>query len=954
MRARRSAVLAAILQGEGVTSISSSYLLGLYGVSSDTIAGMNAVATQVASAAAKKTDPTPPWSSSSKAPQSSALVSSVMAGRKFIDEGGALLDVKGASSDYRKLFALYQGLNALHGLAERMDAKGVSALEKTQIARRFGSGMTEVGAYVDNLELERMDIARGATGSLLKAGVGMKRTTNSYVGAVIHEGSSNDPVAAFQGNVAFKVTVQKSTTLSSGQVILVGGPIDVTVDLSEMGAAPRTLAAVKDFVNGKLAAANVMTRIATERTGGVPQTVTVGGKEMKLSATVDRYALKLEGASGEAVTFSAPDTADAVYVVQTANYGDAAHSQLLKFQSNQAASGAPPVAQRRIGETYWVDGRAFQVDMGTAVQTARATATGPDGSVYVLADVDAETAGQVLKGDKDVALLKYDAGGRLIYARTLGAAETASGFAMTVAADGKVAVAGSVTGALDKGDDGLDATKADSFVTVFDADGDELWTQRRGSRDEDEALAVTFGADGAVYVAGRARAEVPGGTAIGGWDSYLQGFDPPTALNPSGIAKFGLQFGTTGADRATAMVMDGNSVLVAGVENGRAVVRRYALQPSGQPVLESTRDLGLIQGGEITGVSVQGGRVLVTGTTGNAALNAGTINTAHHGGTDAFVAALETNLAASGADRLTYFGGAGNDTATAAAFSGGSVWIAGTAPSAFPDPTPSVVSPTGTVRNTEGFIARIDPLTGAVAYEKRFNADGNTAAPKAIAVAAGGASVLDRLGFPAGTIDYSDSSKVVAGTAARAGDTFYVEGSLGRKKITIEAADTLATLAKKIERASGFTATVTVAKDIIKEADEGAGTLEVYGALERLQIKPKNAQSRIEISAGTAGMDALAGLGIVDTIVRTTPSTTDPKAERLYGLALPKHLPLDSKADIKAALEALGAALTTVRTAYRNLVDAGKPKSSLVSGPVPAYLSAQLANYQAALSRLGG
>ena len=546
---RERAVLRSLgpfLHGRVVTGITSNYLLGLYGVSSDTIAGLNAFGSSITAAANKKADPTPPWATASKAPQSSALVKSVLAGRKFIDESAAQLDVKGASQDYRKLFALYQGLNALHGLAERMDAKGVSTLEKTQIVRRFDTGLTEVGKYVDGLDLDNMDIARGATTSTLKAGVGMKRVTPTYVGAVIHEGPSTDPVAAFQGNVAFNIQVQKSTTLSNGTVILVGGPINVAIDLAEMGATPRTLAAVKDFVNGKLSAASVSTRLATERTGGVPQTVTVGGKTVTMSPTADRYALKLEGLTGESLTFSAADRADAVYVVQTANYGDAAHSQLLKFQSDEVAAGAPDTATRRIGDSHWVADRAFQVDMGTAVQTARATATGPDGSIYVLADVDAAMAGQAIKGDKDVALLKYDPGGRLVYARTLGAAETASGYALAVSSDGKVAVAGSVTGALDKGDDGLDGTKSDSFVTVFDADGDELWTQRRGSREEDEALAVTFAADGAVYVAGRAREAVPGGVAIGGWDCYLQGFDPPTVSSPSGVPKFGLQFGTAG------------------------------------------------------------------------------------------------------------------------------------------------------------------------------------------------------------------------------------------------------------------------------------------------------------------------------------------------------------------------------------------------------------------------
>ena len=167
--------------------------------------------------------------------------------------------------------------------------------------------------------------------------------------------------------------------------------------------------------------------------------------------------------------------------------------------------------------------------------------------------------------------------------------------------------------------------------------------------------------------------------------------------------------------------------------------------------------------------------------------------------------------------------------------------------------------------------------------------------------------------------------------------------------------DTLATLAKKIERASGFTATVTVAKDIVTPPKEGAAeSTTIYGVLERLQIKPRDARRRVEISAGTAGMDALAGLGIADTIVRTSPSVTDTSAEKLYGLGLPKTLRVDSKEAIKATLDTLGKSLATVRTAYRNLIAANQPKSAAITGEAPAYLTNQIANYQAALDRLGG
>ena len=942
-----------------MVQINNSYLLGLYGG----VVDLGAASPSAASAATKRTDPTPPWSSTSSAPKASELVKRALAGRPFIDLNAAQLDVKGASQDYRKLFALYQGLNALHGLAERMDARNVGALEQSQIARRFDYGLNQVADFVDDAKFDNFAVSNAAASSLVKGTVGMKRTTAEYVGAVIHEGTSTEEVAALQGDVRFSMTVQKSTTLSNGTVINVGGPVTVNIDLAGMGSTPRTLAAVKDYVNGELAAANLSTRFATERTAGAPKTVTVGGKTVTLSATEDRYALKLKGTTGEQVTFAAPDRADAVYVVQQANTGDAAKSQLLKFQSDQAAAGTPAAAgAARPGETFWVEGRSFQVDMGAAVETARAVATGADGSVYVLADVDGEIAGQTIKGERDVALIKYDSAGRMVYARTLGAQETASGYALSVSADGKVAVAGSVTGALNKGDDGLDGARSDGFVSVFDVNGDEVWTARRGARTEDEALAVSFGADGAVYVAGRARSAVPGGVALGGWDGYVQAFAPPTAAaiaatktgTPEGVGKFGVQFGTTGEDRATAMAMDGGDLVVAGLENGRAVVRRYALQASGPPVLTATRDLGEVQGGGITGVAVQDGRVIVTGSSGNPGFAAGATGNGHAGGADAFVLALEGDLSASANDRLTWFGGAGADNATAATVTAGGVWISGTSPSTLPAQGAGTTVPAGTVRNVEGWLARVNPLTGAVEYEKRFNAEGNTAAPRAIAVAAGGASVLDRLGLPQGTLDYSDSQRVVAGTSARAGDRFYVEGKLGRKAVTIEISDTLATLAKKIERASGFTVTVTVAKDVVKAKDEDdPDSAEVYGALERLQLKPRDSRNKVEITAGDLGVDALAALGIEESIVREAPDTLAGEAP-LYGLKLSRNLRLDSKAAIKDTVTALEAALSTVRTAYRDLVAAGKPKTPGVSGPVPAYLQNQLANYQAALDRLGG
>ena len=79
---------------------------------------------------------------------------------------------------------------------------------------------------------------------------------------------------------------------------------------------------------------------------------------------------------------------------------------------------------------------------------------------------------------------------------------------------------------------------------------------------------------------------------------------------------------------------------------------------------------------------------------------------------------------------------------------------------------------------------------------------------------------------------------------------------------------------------------------------------------------------------------------------------TDTTAEKLYGLGLPKTMRVDAKESIKATLDTLGKALATVRTAYRNLIAANQPKSAAITGEAPAYLTSQIANYQAALNRL--
>ena len=917
--------------------INNSHLLGLFGGTAPLALDPTAASLNRAS----RRQPTPPWSPDAEAPKQDALVRSALAGRRLINEDGAQLDVKSASADYRKLFALYQGLSTLNALANRSGTKGVSSLELAQLNRRFSSGLAEIGSWMASSEFDAVRMVQGTSKSISKTTAAVPRDSARSVIGPVHEGSADTPVAAFQGDTRFSVTIKVPVGVSSYQTTA------VPIDLADMGATPRTLDNVVNHINGKLEAAGFATRFGREQIKAEPRTMQVNGKPVTLPAGPDQWALVIRGSSTETVGFTAAETSDAVYVVQSS--GAAGDAQLLKFQSDGGAAAAPTAPG--VGETHWVPGRLSQDDLPDGVETVRASAVGPDGSLWIVADVTAGPDTQPIKGVQDVALMKYDPAGRLVATRTLGAASTASGYAIAIDANGQVAVAGSVTGALntkatDAGKTGDVAGVADSFVTVFDKDGQEIWTQRRGARAADEATSVSFGVDGTVYIGGRAKSAVTGAAAVGGWDGYVQAFKAGEPYPTAGIiskATAASQFGTSGDDAVDAMTIDGSNLYTAGVENGRAVVRRFTLDAAGVPTLASTRDLGTISG-DIAGVSVSGGQVILTGTSRDSGLSAGTTTTAHSGGKDVFVATLSADLTPAAGDRMTWYGGSGDDSAADVKIHNGKVWITGIADR---DPAAGETDP------ATGYLVRLDPSSGAVEYERSWSGEGDQARPLTLAVATGGASVLDRLGFPQGEIDQSDSKRLVDATSLRVGDRFYVSPADGGRPVavTIAAKDTLASLARKIEIASNSKLKVTVTSEGGSiTGKDGEITTTTTGGFQRLSISARNGKPGAVLTAGETGRDALAGLGLSSGYIG---ATSGDDVRKTFGLDLPGNLHLGDPAAVKTAGERLQAAMKAVRDAYRAL-DPATAASTAANGPVPAYLTNQLANYQAALARLGG
>lgn len=915
----------------------SSVLLSYYQARSGSLTSGGASAQP---GVAKKVAPTAPWSATPNPNEASAAVKSALAGRKFIDEGAAKLDLTGASGDYRKLFALYQGLSTLDGVAERMTAKGVAASDKSRLEAIFAKGISQVTDYVSALKLEQIRLGFGVAATTARSVVGVPKPATEYLAPALTS-STSTPVPAFEGDVKFDIKINR-----------IGVDHNVSIDLADMGATPRTMGAVITFINDKLAAEGVETRFASQRMPGEKRTVKVGGKLIDLPPTADQWALKVKVGTAETVSFSAPDTAGAVYMAQSVGDPDpdgkastadsTVVQQFLKFQTD---NGAPDPLQPA-GTSSWTDGQVFSKTLAPEIKTVRATKVGPDGSVYMLADVTGKVGGQDIRGSQDVALLKYDSAGKLTYARTLGASETASGLSLAVAADGRIAIAGSVTGELsgavdgplNSGASGSFAALSDGFVTLFDADGQEVWTARRGARQADEASDVSFGANGEVYVAGRAKSAVPGTATLGDWDSYVQGFK----IGTDGKLKtlFSQSFGTAGADRPAGMVVDGDFLTTASVEGGRGVLRRFDIS-SGAPVQVATRDLGDLQGGDIIGLELDGGELVVAGNTANGALSAGAVTRAHAGGTDAFAARLSADLSAAPSDAIAYYGGTGDDRATSLAVADGQVWLGGSAGTDLPGQP--------AVGEKDGFLTRLDVDAGAIVWSRRFTGKDGQAAPTAIAATSTGASVLDRMGLPNGTLDMTDSTRLTAVSAVRAGDQFTIKVGSGRAAtITLDDKDTLDTLAQKIRRASGFQAKVSIS---------------TISGVRRLTIAPVNDRSLIEISPGKTDKDALEILGISEGVVRAT-KTIDGKTrpadgkEMLYGLGLERGLGLSSAEEIAHARADLQTAMGVIRTAYKDLVAAASPKAAEAKaapkGPVPAYLTGQIANYQAALARLTG
>jgi hypothetical protein len=891
----------------------SSLLIGWYNAKSTLAASRAAVGVTPSAAAAARDHPSvteanviPPWDTKAKPVGLDVLAREVLAdGVFFRDE--EFTDLK-ASDDTKGLFALHQGLKRLYALASEAADKSTTDLRRAFLNRRFQEGMAQFDKYLSGLDLQTASLARGEMRTVAESALKISRGVSEYVSAVVHDGPFDAEVPAFQGAAAFTVNVTRNGLTDA-----------VQIDLAGMGATPRTLDNVAAFINTQLEVAGALSRFSRVKIGQKDENGVIPGSE---------FGFKITGVSTEKLSFVAASGAPSLYIAGLSGSGATQSGQLTKINDLGAAAPETQYIKRIEGDAIVTVNDKGEDVTSTGVIRTRATALGPAGEVYMLAETDGAVGGATIKGATDLVLLKYDSTGRQVWSRVLGAADTAAAADLVVDASGNVVITGKVTG-------GLGTTTirggSDAFAAKYSATGAELWLQRFGTGVDDAPSAIALGAGGEIYIGGATSGGMGGAMLGGGKDGFVR------ALDSAGKTLWTRQIGTEGADLVKSLaVADDGALLVGSMTAGEGRITKYsATDPLAGAIW--SHDLGAMDGGELSAIAVDGDAIYLAGGAGAASALAGAAS-GHTGGRDAFLVRLQDGGASVSESYTRFLGTDSDDSARDLVVQDGAVYLTGKTGGELP----------GGAEQSGGrnsFVAKLNAADGALAWTTQISGRGGLSEALSIAVDPQGDSVLEAFGLPRGTLDYGGGSLLTERTALHPGDHFYVAVDGGRKKkITIDAKDTLLSLTFKIN-----SALVLDGRAQVGRSSKG----------DSLRIKPAG-DSRIEIFSGADGKDALGALGLEPGLVRNLPDDKDKDREKasdappLYALDIPARLSVAAKAEAQTASEALDKALTTIRAAYRDLhTDPALAElMNKKTGPAPPYYAAQLANFEAGLARL--
>lgn len=838
-----------------------------------------------------------PWDNRVKATPLSAIARSALNSTRLIETNLGTGPGSNVRDDNdRALFIIHNGIRKLQALADAAAKDGVSSSDRTKIQERITKGIKELEEHVGKTKLDGAILVGGKRLTSMTTDVA-GRSTSQYDTKVLVTGASGAIPASFEGDRRFDLKVTKN-----------GTPITVSIDLAGMGTTPRTLANVSGFINVQLKDAGIESRFS-----GVETKVPVDPKAKSANTSAPEkfeQRLRITIAAGEKISFApaSGDAEPALFVAGAKTVSGKTQSVVAKLTDLTGPNSQP----------------AFETDLVAApgsTANARAIAKGPDGSIFVIGDATGKTNGMTPKSSSDVLLTKYDTTGQVVWTRALGSAAPAQGFAISVGANGTIAIAGAVDGKADKA---LSTTgdRRDSFVAAFDAEGRDLWYHQKGAFGDDAASQVQVADDGSVFVVGTTTQSYGGAATLGGKDVYLQGFSPTGSVN------FTTAMGSGGDDTPAGLVLVNDEPMVVWNQSDGPRMASYdASTGAATSPINPLTTSGLSQ---ISSVALdEDGRLFLAGATGGNSINDRLI------GMD--LASNSVLFSQQAASNIRSLSAAGGQIAYA---TDASIDIPATA-----------TSPATTGRQTR--VIGLSAQTGDLAFDRSAPTSGT--GQVSIALAASSSKSLDFLGLPEGDLLFGDTLKLTDKTALRAGDNFSILVNGGNaKKIEIVQGETMRTLAAKINRV------------LLRD---GKAEVRTTKGVESLVITP-SANDRFELKAGPGVSDALKQLGLdAGVAIRLPPvakagtkSVSDPPP--VVALEIPVKADVSDKAKAKTLADEFDGVLRRLRIGYRqisndpvqvelrkqNEIAAKKPKGT---SPGVAYYKEQAAAGQKALQRLG-
>lgn len=875
----------------------------------------------------------PPWEDFST-PDQTAQDAKVLGITNFLDtsnvplSAGSATDTK-TEQDNQKLFSLYTAVNNLAYLAKMSQRSGMTAGQIDGFNTRLQTGLQQVKSYIGSTTFNNFTLQAAATSSSVTSQATLPLPAFSYTTKTLtNDANINNPLSGVSSSQSFTVAIKQG-----------GVTTNVAIDLSQV-QGPLTLGNIIIYANQQLSADGFKTRLQKAVTSSSTTTSSSG-----TATTKNSYGLSVDPGAGETVSFSASSMQPSLYLV-----GSTGNATTTASTSKGTASVAAADQQSRIIKLTGLDSSpttAFNVNANptTGTTTAQASTVDANGNIYVLGNATGNFGSQLNQGTQDVYLTKYDSAGNVQWTQMVGAADSASGYALTLDQNGNAYVAGSTTSALTT--TALDGNNNDSFVAKYDKNGTPVWTQQLKTLNTNQANAISVDSSGNVFIGGSVTGVIgKGQTSAGKQDGYV------AQLDSKGKVVYQQQMGTSGTDQVSAMTTTSDgSLLVASVQNGHAILSKYA-NGDATSTPTWTQDLGDLQnGGTISSIAVSGTQIYLSGSTNNTNLNGGgtaTIVTPSTGAGDAYVMGITDNGTSATASTVSYVGTGVQDKGGALTVgSDGTVYLSGTTSGTFAGQTRN------TPNTSNAFVASLTP-GGAVNWVRQYGGLDGQSTGASVAIDPNGSSVLDSLGLPKGTINLNQSLDLTTATTLRAGDSFQIKiataSSTRTATIRIDQGETLNSLTNKINA---------------EFVGGGKASIAYGGGSEGVKIAV-NPGVTATLIAGPADFDALGRLGIATGVITNTGNSKSSSktgasvsadGTAAYGLGLASNLSLTDSASAGAVRAQLLNVLSSIRNIYQtsNAPPASTTtKGHASSGPAPAYLTSQLASYNLAMTMLSG